>query len=299
MSPSATVLVTSKNRKNELRTALTSALSQTAPIEVLVIDDGSTDGTTELVRSEFPSVRLISHAVSRGLIVRRNEGAKLASAPIVVSIDDDAAFPSPRTVEQTLREFNHPKIGAVAIPFINVNQDSIVRQKAPDGDNIWIADRYIGTAHAIRRDVFLRLGGYREHFIHQGEEGDYCLRMLAAGYVVRLGTADPIHHFESPRRSFERMDYYGRRNDILFAWHNVPLVALPIHLAGTILNGLRQAFRVRRYRKNLAGQLGGVLWCCLHFRNRAAVPSHIYWLGRKLKKQGATRLEIFKSFGFL
>src|SRR5688572_20321271 len=75
---SATVVITTKNRKEELRTAIRSALDQTARPQVLVIDDGSSDGTSEMVRSEFRDVTLHRYEQSNGLIVQRNNGAKLA-----------------------------------------------------------------------------------------------------------------------------------------------------------------------------------------------------------------------------
>jgi len=57
--PEATVVITTKNRKEELRDALSSVLRQLGVrLEVIVIDDGSTDGTTEMLRSEFPSIRI-------------------------------------------------------------------------------------------------------------------------------------------------------------------------------------------------------------------------------------------------
>lgn len=281
----ATVVITTKDRRDDLHGAITSALAQSVPVEVLVIDDGSGDGTSEMVRKEFPAVRLVRHTESRGLIVRRNEGARLALAPVVFSIDDDAAFQSRDTVKQTLQEFDHPRVGAVAVPFVNINQDTMVRQRAQDTGRVWVTDRYIGTAHAIRRDLFLSLGGYREHFVHQGEEGDYCLRMLARGNVVRLGTADPIHHFESPRRSFERMDYYGRRNDILFAWHNIPLPDLLWHLPATTVSGLMTAVRCGRYRHMLAGLAKGYL-DSMSMASRCPISKKIYGLFRLLKSEG-------------
>src|SRR5215204_4542729 len=122
MAPRATVLITSKNRKEELRVAIASALEQTAKPEVLVIDDGSTDGTSDLVRTEFAQVNLHRFEQSEGLIVQRNRGAELAAGEFVLSMDDDAIFSSPHVVEQTLADFDHPGIGAVAIPFINVRQ---------------------------------------------------------------------------------------------------------------------------------------------------------------------------------
>lgn len=289
-STAATVVITTKDRKDELRKALASAFAQTVAVEVLVVDDGSTDGTSDLVQAEFPAARLIRHETSRGLIVRRNEAAKLASGPIIISIDDDAVFSSPHVVEQTLREFDHPQVGAVAIPFINVNQDTILRQRAPDQPGIWITDSYIGTAHAVRRDIFVKLGGYREHLVHQGEEGDYCIRMLAAGYVVRLGTADPIHHFESPRRSFARMDYYGHRNRAKFIWQNVPFPAIVPHTLAAILGDLRTIWCRGRGWNIARGIVAGWTWAVLHACQRQPVPRSIYRLSRQLKKRGPMSL---------
>ncbi len=241
----ATVVITTKNRRDELRTAIQSSLAQSAKPQVLVIDDGSTDGTSEMVKTEFPAVELHRSETSLGLIAQRNRGADLAAGEIIFSIDDDAIFSSPRVIEQTLAEFSHPRIGAIAIPFINVKKDDVLRQRAPAKAGLYVTASYIGTAHALRRDVFLKLGGYRAHLIHQGEEGDYTIRMLAAGYVVALGRADPIHHFESPKRSSKRMSLYGRRNDILFGWHNVPLMDLPLRWLRVTTGGLIHGFRRR------------------------------------------------------
>ena len=229
----ATVVITTKNRLEELRKAVASALAQTAGPEILVIDDGSGDGTAAAMSREFPSVRLHRSEQSLGLIVQRNRAARLAGNPILFSLDDDAAFSTHTVVEDTLREFDHPRVGAVAIPFVDVNRGPKVRQRAPRPDEVYATYDFIGTAHALRRDVFLSLNGYREVLFHQGEEEDYCLRMLNAGWITRSGNADPVHHFESARRSWARMDFYGARNKVLYAWHNVPFPGMAAHLAGT------------------------------------------------------------------
>lgn len=255
------------------------------------MDDGSTDATSEIVRKEFPEAVLYHFENSGGYIVRRNEGARLTKSEVIFSIDDDAAFSTPYIIEQTLVELVSPRVGAVAIPYSDVNKDGIVRQKAPDRSRVWVTDRYIGTAHALRRDVFLKLGGYRENFVHQGEESDFCLRMLNAGFVTRLGNADPIHHFESPRRDFRRMDYFGRRNDVLFAWHNVPGQYLPAHLAATTFNGLLLGLKLGRAGHMTRGVCNGYLGCLRYWAERAPVKSQTYLLHRELKKQGPRLLE--------
>ena len=287
----ASIVITTKDRRDDLRQALASSFAQSVPVEVIVVDDGSTDGTAELVRQEFPATRLQISEVSRGYIVARNHAARMASTPFIFSIDDDAVFSTPRVVEQTLTEFSDPRVGAVAIPYIEPNKSGELNQRAPDESAIFVTNDYIGTSHALRRETFLKLGGYRECLIHQGEEGDFCLRLLDAGYVTRLGCSDPIHHFESPKRDLRRMDVHGRRNDVLFAWHNVPMPYLPIHLAATSSNGLLSGIRLGRPWRMLRGTVAGYRACFARWRHRAPVGAAVYRLNRRLKKRGPIRLD--------
>jgi glycosyltransferase involved in cell wall biosynthesis len=287
----ATVVISSKDRCGDLRGALASCRTQSVPLEVIVLDDGSKDGTAEMVRREFPEVRLVSEPVSRGYIVRRNQGAELATTPVIFSIDDDAAYVAPETIAQTLAEFSDPRIAAVAMPFCNVRQGPTILQQAPDAKRIYVCETFIGTAHALRREAFLAVGGYRPTLFHQGEEGDLAIRLLARGAVVRLGRAEPLHHFESPRRDYRRLDVQARRNDILFAMYNVPWPWLPVHLAGTTAKGLWFGLRSGRFRWSLEGCLAGWrdAWRLRH--DRLPVPPAIYRLSRRLRKRGPVPLE--------
>jgi glycosyltransferase involved in cell wall biosynthesis len=286
----ATIVITSRNRRDDLIKAVASAIAQTAQPEVLVIDDGSTDGTAEAVAREFPEVRVHRSEKSLGLIVQRNLGARLATKPFVFSIDDDAIFSSPAVIEQTLTEFDNPRVGAVAIPFVDINRSPVVHQRASRSDGVYASYSFIGTAHALRRDLFLALGGYRELLIHQGEEEDYCARMLNAGYIVRCGTADPIHHFESPRRSWKRMDYYGARNKVLYAWNIVPAPFFPMHLAVTTLKTSTYSRNPARCWTRLRGVLAAYALCCAGASARRPVSSSTYRLSRELKRRGAVPL---------
>jgi GT2 family glycosyltransferase len=134
--------------------------------------------------------------------------------------------------------------------------------------------------------LFLSLGGYRETYFHQGEEGDYCLRMLQAGYVVCLGRSAPIHHFESSRRDFRKVDLYGRRNNVLFGWYNVPFTILPVYLAATSWHGLAHGFRVRRPWTMVEGLLKGYHAIWTYRGERAPVSVAAFRLYRELVRSG-------------
>ncbi|MGC9260877.1 MAG: glycosyltransferase family 2 protein [Phycisphaerae bacterium] len=261
----ATLVITTRNRVDELRNAIASALAQTIPLEIIVLDDASTDGTAEAVRSEFPEAILVVESERQGYIRLRNKGAAMAKSPIIISIDDDAVFTTPRIVEQTLAEFDNPRVGAVAIPFVNVNTSPEVKQRAPDEKELYVINMYIGTAHALRRDIFLRLGGYREFFEHQGEEPDYCIRMLDAGYIVRLGREDVIHHLASPKRDLSRMHFYGTRNSVLLVWCNFPTPWVYWRMLRTILGNLLYAARIGAVGIKSSAVLAG-LRDCVRFR---------------------------------
>ena len=111
-----------------------------------------------MVREEFPQARIDRSEISRGLIVQQL-GGPIGRRADPISMDDDAAFSSPRVVEQTLAEFDDPRVGAVAIPYIEPTRP-IAPWPAPSCDGIWVTGEFIGTAHAVRHDLFLQLGGY-------------------------------------------------------------------------------------------------------------------------------------------
>jgi len=288
--PVASIVIPTRNRIEELRELLQSIVKQSVPVEVHVMDDGADDATAEMIRLQFPSTNYHRLGTSRGPAYQRNRGIELASCNVIFPVDDDTLFVSPFTIQQTVSEFDHPRIGAVAMPYINIRRDQVVRQKSPVGKEIYVTFAFVGAAHAIRRDVFLKLDGFCEHFVIMGEEGDLCLRMLNKGYLTRVGSADPIYHLESPRRDWRRMDYYGRRNDILFAWQNVPMPYFPVHLVGTTLNGLFTALRVHRLKKMLQGLALGYVDCVRLRKWRSPVLKNIYRIYRALKKHGPLAL---------
>lgn len=130
----------------------------------------------------------------------------------------------------------------------------------------------------------LKCGGFRSELVHQGEEQDLSIRMLDAGYFVRLGISGCIDHFESPRRDYTRMDFYGCRNAVLFGWQNVPWPFAVLHLIATTFKYATQVRTLGRLKNRLRGIGKG--WRLIGTAQRIPVSYKAYWLFRRLRRGG-------------
>ena len=283
-NPAAAVIIPTHNRADLLPAVLDAALAQTVPVEIFVMDDASSDGTAALMRQRYPGVHYHRQEISRGPTFGRNAGAARATAPFLVTLDDDCVLASPRSIEQTLGMFDSPRIGAVTIPFVNVRSDKLKRGSSASDKGVEVAFDYYGGMIVFRRDVYLQISGYREALFMHVEEGDLAIRLYDAGYVIRLGWADPIEHMESPTRNRARIEELSGRNHVLYAYFNVPWPWMPIHLAGTTGNclwhGIRSGQPVRLLRGVLRGY--GGIW---RFRaQRKPVSLKTYRNSKRLRR---------------
>jgi len=253
----ATVVVTTRDRREELLRALRSIAAQSADLEVIVIIDGPEQATADAVRAEFPGFSL-EVSPHRGYITQRNRGARRGTAPITVFLDDDAELPSPLTIEQTLADFDDSAIGAVGIPYRQPTDGPRVHQLSPTAAGHWLTDHFLGCASAVRRDAFLAVGGFDASLFLQGEEPDYCAKLLRRGLVTTLGRADPGIHHVSPRRQNELISRYATRNQMLIAMRYGAGTALAWQLLARSLFSAGRAVRSGHPRAVLAGAREGI-----------------------------------------
>lgn len=286
-APRVSVVITTRNRREELRRALRScALLTGLEYEVLVFDDASDDATSDMVAREFPGVRLIRHETRQGYIRLRNEGFVESRGEFVVSIDDDAEFTDPATLTRIATLFHtYPEAAALALPFVEPQRPQGAGGMRPVAAGTPLRN-YIGCAHAIRRSLALECGGYPELLVHQGEERDLCIRLLDRSHQILFADTGPIVHHASPNRSAARLNYYGYRNTILFCWMRFPFPYCLARIGISSVQLLLHKFRWSRFPSQVALIGAGYLACLKNFSARRPVSVDAYRRFRSLPSHG-------------
>jgi glycosyltransferase involved in cell wall biosynthesis len=283
----ASVVIATRNRCEDVLRAIQSAFDQSyKPLEVLVFDDASTDGTAETVARHFPRVRLFRGADCADYIVLRNRGFQQAVGEFVFSLDDDAFFTCDRTVERTVELFEeHSKVAAIALPYVEPKTTD--RRKLMRAIPALSHVRgYVGCAHALRKSSVLELGGYREFFIHQGEERDLSIRLQERGYEIIFGDSAPIVHEYGSERDLRVISYYGVRNTLLFDTLNIPLPYVVPRIVADAFNLFRYKLTWRSTPTRLRYVLSGMLACLKYRRLRKPVRRDTYKRYRALPTHG-------------
>jgi glycosyltransferase involved in cell wall biosynthesis len=198
---SASIIIPTFNGASRIGNCLDSLVKQTAGqnVEILVVDDGSTDNTANVVRG-YSSVRLIPQA-NAGPASARNRGALEAQGKILLFTDDDCV-PMADWLEAMLGPFKDPDVvGAkgiyrthqksLAARFVQIEYEDKYRLMAglPSIDFI---DTY---SAAFRRDRFLEMTGYDTSFpVACAEDVELSYRMSARGWKMKFVPAAIVYH---------------------------------------------------------------------------------------------------------
>ncbi len=231
-APRVAAVIATFNRVTALRTALNRLSQQsTPPAEILVVDDGSTDGTGAMVRSEFPHVRYTCLPHNAGLIFARNFGFVNSTGDYILSVDDDSWFVEDDGLARAIAFLEaHPDVAAVACNI--TTRDGLVY--FPSGMPPFEAPWYVGCGHVLRRRAVAEVGLYLSEFYRQGEEKDRCLRLVDAGHrVMALPDVMVYHDKNTHDRAPGLVRYYDHRNDLIREIARCPARLLPWRLART------------------------------------------------------------------
>ena len=198
-----TVVVVTRNRREEV---LRTVPRHEAP--VVLVDNGSSDGTAEAVRRQLPDVRVVE--LRRNVGARaRTIGAQLAGTPFVAFADDDSwwALGALHLAERIMRD--HPRLAVLAAQIRTMpGQDidpvceamahsALGREPDLPGPSVL---GFVACAAVLRRDAFLAVGGFDDVVRFPGEEERVALDLAAAGFGLAYVAEVVAHHEPSPRR---------------------------------------------------------------------------------------------------
>ncbi|MFL6075599.1 MAG: glycosyltransferase family 2 protein [Mycobacteriales bacterium] len=236
------VVIATRNRRDELaRTLVTlSRLVAGGEIaEVIVVDNGSTDRTADLVRQEFPQVTLVPLDDNRGA-AGRTAGVRRATSPYVAFSDDDSWWQPgalPRAAELLAR---HPRLGLVAARLVvgpegRMDPVAEAMRESPLPVRDGLPGRpvlgFVACAAVVRREAYLAVGGFLELLGVGGEEELLACDLAAAGWHLAYVDDVVAEHWPSAARDRAGRQVIQRRNDALVRWMRRPL---PDALAATV-----------------------------------------------------------------
>lgn len=240
-NPLVTVNILSFNRKDELRNTLTKVYEQDYKnIEVIVVDNASSDGSSEMVKNEFPSVQLIQMGKNIG-IAGWNEGFKIAKGEYVLVLDDDS-YPQDRTlIGRSLGFFCEKNVGLLAYRIWNSYSHSFENDKfdyknSPD---------FIGCGALIRMSVLSLVGLFNERLFIYLHETDFTIKLYNYNYKIVFSENHVIvHNSSSLNRSNDRKKFFFTRNYLIvifshFSFNKVIFRIIRI-MVGRIFSGIKQ-----------------------------------------------------------
>jgi GT2 family glycosyltransferase len=270
VSADLTVVICSLNGATGVDRCLRALSDQvsSARVQVVVVDDGSSDDTSATARRHGALV--VRHPVNRGIAAARNSGIAAASAPVVAFLDDDcepaadwadrllAAYESgvagvggqiePSTSRPALQGFleRHNPLEPLELSLAGSQRvlfrlGLYLRRQWQGSPPLGHRDVYslVGANMSFRRDVLLSCGGFDERFRFGAEEVDLCLRLRRprSARLVYAPDARVTHHFKpSLRDVLRRSRAYGRGSARLFRkWPGLPPTVFPGPLVMAIL----------------------------------------------------------------
>ncbi len=225
---SFSIIVCTRNGAHRIVSCLQAIANLTGgPYETIVVNDGSTDSTADLVRRKFPQFKLINLPPS-GLSYARNIGAAVASGEILAYTDDDC-LPDAEWIVRLDRAFVNPGIAAAGGPNLPPRagsmEEAIVNAAPGAPSHVLIddsrAEHLPGCNIAVRRKIFNEIGGFNPVFHTAGDDVDFCWRLRDANHELGFVPGAFVwHHRRTTLCGFFKQQIgYGRAERILIRLH--------------------------------------------------------------------------------
>jgi len=262
-SPLVSVVVLNWNGDRVIEACLRSVQAQTyGPLEVIVVDNASADGSVELIRSQFPKIRLIVNETNLGFGGGNNVGIRASQGKYVMVLNNDAQV-HPQCIEELKESIEKDeRYGACASKILLESSDNLIDAAGivvcPDGLSIGRGrlekgegfDRETevffgsGCACLYRREMLEDIGLYDEDFFAYAEDTDLGWRARLAGWKCTYNPKAIVYHVHSASSGeYSHLKaFFVERNRIWVAIKNFPLPLLLLGQGYTFWRYFWQAF---------------------------------------------------------
>jgi len=296
MTPVVSVIVLNYNGRRWLPGCFAALARQVdAPVhELLFVDNCSTDGSVEFMKSAFPTVRIVGTGANVGFAAGNNAGARTARGKYLAFLNNDTV-PADDWLQQLVRAHAEgPERSLVTSRIVFLDRPDVI-DSAGDGylraggafkighrESAGAFERprdvfgACGAAFSISRELFDRLGGFDERFFMVYEDVDLSYRARLMGHGCWYAAAACVRHAGSGTlgRASDTAVYYGQRN-LEWTWaKNTPasllIRTLPAHLAYS-LAGIAHYVAIGKGGPAIRGKIAALAGLPLLLRNRRTV----------------------------
>jgi GT2 family glycosyltransferase len=276
IEPLISVVIVTWNRRDDVLTTVRALRAQAYEnYQIVVVDNGSTDGTVQALQRDEPGVDVIPLPDNVGAAAGRNPGIDAAKGPIVFFLDSDAD-PAPDTLSTIAAKLTaRPDVAGIACKVLNAETRAFDKtagwifseKDKVDADREFSSFSFPGCGSAFRTDVLREVGGFWSALFFGREEEELSLRILDKGHEILYCPTAVVYHRVSPhvRVAGGRREYFDCRNALYtylarYPWWMVGLFA-PIRVAVATLRGLRRGHlgQVLRAVVDVARNLPSVL----------------------------------------
>jgi len=284
--PAISIIIPHLNGKHHLDDCLGSLRNQSfANFEVILVDNGSTDGTQEYVREKYPEVRLLNLGNNRGFTGACNAGYEVSYGEIIILLNNDTET-DPSWLQAIVDGFERqPRAGSVASKMLLFDQRQVFHTAGdfyrisglPGNRGVWQQDigQYdqeepvfsaCGGAAAYRRRMLDEIGFLDDDFFFSCEDVDLAWRAHLSGWqVIYEPSAVVYHKLKASGGGSVNSSYYDGRNFLYLLWKNYPSSLLRRNWRAILRAQLKissdalRSWRGAAARARLRGQLAGLI----------------------------------------
>ena len=243
--PTVSIITVNLNGRDYLSALFSSIKELDYPkdkMELIVVDNGSSDSSLEFLNSAFPDIKIIRNSFNTGFAVANNQGAKAAAGDYVAFLNNDTKVDAGWLTELIKPVYSNKETvcsGSKVLSIDGKNLDfvggminfegkgfqidyGVSREKDIHGDY-----RYLpfvnGGAMLVDRMVFLEVGGFDEDFFAYYEDVDFGWRLWVLGYKVifaPLSIVYHVHHGTSKIFSEDKLRFLKERNALYAVFKN-------------------------------------------------------------------------------